>query len=242
MLPRVLAPLVVKIPYASWVPLLPSSGIPIFIAAWLAAALLFALGWKTRVAGSVLTFVTGYTLFLDQQNYSNHLYLLFLVVLMLTIADSGAAWSLDARQTAKGDIAAWPVLLLKIEVTIVYFFSALAKLTAPYLRGEVLGGSLKQDGWLAIPQSWRIPAALSLLAVASVAVELFIAFGLWSRRLRLPAILSGIGFHLLAIAILDSSRLSLLIFALEIFAGYLLFVDVQRDNNRKQREPVLSSW
>ncbi|HEU4887218.1 MAG TPA: HTTM domain-containing protein, partial [Thermoanaerobaculia bacterium] len=213
MLPRLLTPLVVKLPFFPWLPVLPSSALPLFLAVWLVAALVFALGWKTRIAGAVLTLVTGYTLVLDQQTYSNHLYLLFLVLLLLTMADSGAAWA---------------ILLLKIQVTIVYFFSAAAKITPQYLAGEILTRSLKHEGWLAVPESWRTPAAMSLLAVASIVAELFIAFGLWSPRLRLSAIVAGTGFHLLLIAVLDSSRLSLGIFALSVFAVYLLFADGTR--------------
>jgi hypothetical protein len=228
MLSKLLTPSVVKLPFSPWVPVLPSSALRIFIAVWLVAALVFALGWKTRVAGAVLVLVTGYTLVLDRQTYSNHLYLLVLVILLLTISDSGAVWSLDARrQGMRRDVVAWPILLLKIQVTIVYVFSAVAKITPPYLAGEILTWSLRQQGWLAVPQSWRAPAAMSLLAVTSIVAELFIACGLWSPRLRLSAIIAGMGFHLLSIAVLDSSRLSLAIFALNMFAVYLLFVDAE---------------
>lgn len=216
LLSRLLTPIVVKIPFSLAVPMLPAAALPVFIAVWLVAALAFALGWKTRVAGAVLVFATGYTLVLDQQTYSNHLYLLFLILLLLTISDSGP----------RDEIVAWPLSLLKIQVTLVYVFSALAKITPQYLAGEVLMLSLKQQGWLAVPQSWRGPAAMSILAAASIIIELVVAFGLWSRRLRPFAILAGVGFHILIIAVLDSSRLSLAIFALNMFAVYLLFLDV----------------
>jgi hypothetical protein len=226
MLSRLLRPLVVRLPLAPWFPVLPASALWMFIAVWCAAALAFAVGWKTRVAGAVLVLVTGYTLLLDQQTYSNHLYLLVLVLLLLTISDSGAAWSLDARGRApRREVAGWPVLLLKIQVSLVYLFSALAKITPQYLAGEILTHSLKQEGWSAMPVAWRTPPAVGILAVASIVVELFIAFGLWSRRLRPLAIVTGIGFHLLILAVVDSSRLSLAIFALSMFAVYLLFVD-----------------
>ena len=235
MLHRLLTPVAVKIPFSPLVPVLPSSALPLFLAAWLVAALALALGLKTRVAGAMLTLMTGYTFVLDQQTYSNHLYLLFLLILLLTISDSGAAWSVDARRATRRDVAAWPILLLKIQVTIVYFFSALAKITPPYLSGEILTLSLKKEGWLAVPESWRTPAIVSLLAVTSILVELFIAFGLWAPRLRLSAILAGVGFHALIIAVIDSSRLSLLIFALEIFAVYLLFVEAALWNGMAAR-------
>lgn len=224
-LSRVLQPAVVKIPFVSWLPLLPSGALRIFLIVWIVAALLFALGWKTRLAGTALVLVSGYTLVMDEQTYSNHLYLLCLVVLLLTISGSGAAWSLDARRHAMREVAVWPVLLLKIEATIVYFFSAMAKLTPSYLAGEILTRSLKQDGWLALPAPWRTPGVMSLLAAGSIIAELLIAFGLWSRRSRPFAIAAGTGFHLLIIATLDSSRLSLAIFALAMLAIYPLFID-----------------
>jgi hypothetical protein len=220
---RVLQPMVVRIPFVPSIPLLPLGALRLFLLLWLVAALLFVLGWKTRLAGSVLAVVTGYTLVLDEQTYSNHLYLLFLVLLLLTLSDSGAAWSLDARRHAARDVAAWPALLLKIQLTIVYFFSAMAKLTPAYLAGEILTGSLKQQGWFALPASWRTPSIMSVLAAGSIVTELFVAFGLWSRWTRPFALVVGAAFHLLILMTLDSSRLSLAIFALAMLALYPLF-------------------
>lgn len=215
-LPRILRPLIVKIPFLPWLPLLPSGTLPLFIAAWLLAALLFIIGWQTRIAGTIVTLATGYALFLDEQLYSNHLYLLFVILLLLTIADSGAAWSLDARsRREQRDVAEWPILLLKIQISVVYVFSALAKITPQYLAGESLNASLRH--------AWRFPIPISAIAAASIAIELFIGFGLWSRRVRPFAIIAGIAFHALILALVDSSRLSLGIFALEIFAVYVLF-------------------
>jgi uncharacterized membrane protein YphA (DoxX/SURF4 family) len=236
-LQRLLAPMIVRIPLFAAVPVPPPAALPALIGIWLVSALAFTLGWKTRLAGVALTLATAWALILDQQTYSNHLYLLVLMVFLLTLADSGAAWSLDARRKgARSDVEGWPVVLLQLQITIVYCFSALAKITPPYLAGEVLMRTLKREGWLAMPQSWRSPGVLSALAVSSIVLELFIAFGLWSRRLRFLAIGAGIGFHLLLLAVVDSSRLSLGIFALSMFAGYLLFIDAERWR-RWMREP-----
>ena len=224
MLSRLLMPLIVRMPLIPSVPLLPRGMLMPFIAVWVAAALAFALGWRTRFAGTVLTLVTGYTLIMDEQTYSNHLYLLVVVIFLLTIAGSGAAWSVDARRDGVlHEVAAWPALLLKIQITIVYFFAAVAKITPSYLAGEILDRSLKQEGWLVMPQSWRTPEVLSALAVISIALELFIAFGLWSRRVRWIAIVAGVMFHLFILLAVSSSRLSLGIFALTMFAGYVVF-------------------
>jgi uncharacterized membrane protein YphA (DoxX/SURF4 family) len=225
-LTRLLRPLVVKIPILPAIPLIPSGALSSFIGVWILASLLFAIGWKTRTAGAVLALLTGYTVVADQQTYSNHLYLLAVVILLLTISDCGAAWSLDARRHGrKADVAAWPILLLKFQLTIVYVFSCAAKLTWPYLDGEILAASLKREGWLALPVILRDPSVMNGVAVASIVAELFIAFGLWSRRFRPLALCAGIGFHLLILGVVETSRLSLAIFALAVFSIYALFVD-----------------
>lgn len=223
---RLLQPTTVEIPIVPGVPRIPPGASGAFVAAWLTAAMLFTVGWKTRATGAVLSLLAGYTLVLDQQSYSNHLYLLVLVVLLLTVGDSGADLSLDAwRRGTRGDAPAWPVLLLKVQLSVVYVFSVLAKVNAPYLGGEVLGRSLRHEGWLSVPRSLQTPAALSAFAAASVAAELFLAVGPWSRRLRPLAFACGAAFHLLILTTVASSRLSLTIFALAMAAMYLQFVD-----------------
>jgi Vitamin K-dependent gamma-carboxylase len=237
LLTRLLEASVIKLPYFELIPMLSPRILPIFIGLWLLAAVAFVVGWKTRIAGGALAIVIGYTLLLDQQAYSNHLYLLFLMVLLLTLADSGAALSLDAaRLGTRTTIAGWPVLLLKIQVSTVYIFSAIAKVTPEYLSGEVLTQSLKQYGYFAVPLSWRVPNAMRVLAVTAIALELFIGLALWSKRLRLGALVAGVAFHALIIAAIDSSRLSLGVFALEMFAVYLLFFDAPYGETPTLRE------
>jgi hypothetical protein len=110
-LERVLAPENLRLPYISWVVAPSHNFLPVYIVAWVAAAAAFAVGWHTRIAGFLLCALMGYGLVIDQQTYSNHLYLLSLMVLLLGIADSGRAVSVDARGRGASTIAAWPVTL-----------------------------------------------------------------------------------------------------------------------------------
>jgi hypothetical protein len=225
-LSRVLAPGILPLPFVEWLPRLSLKALPLFMVAWLGAAISFTIGWKTRFAGALLFCLTGYTLLLDQQTYSNHLYLLVLIVLLLTIADSGAVFALEAQGRGRWkSIPAWPLLLLKIQVSVVYGFSALAKITPGYLSGTVLSRNLRQSGFLVVPQSWRVPAAMSFVAVISIVLELFLALGLWVSRLHLIAVLTCVVFHALLIATLNSHRVALGIFAVEMIALYSLFLD-----------------
>ena len=215
---RLLIPTVIKLPYLEWLPLLPSASVKPFILLWVVAAIAFAVGWHARIAGAALVSAIGYSLLMDQQVYSNHLYLLFVIVLLLTIVSNGP-------RAGRESLVGWPIWLLKIQVSIVYIFSAIAKLTPQYLSGEVLTQSLKLEGFFTVPVSWRLPVAMQVSSVIAIAAEIFVGLGLWSRRLRPAAAIVGVFFHLFIIAALDSSRLSLSIFALAMIGAYLLFFD-----------------
>ncbi len=162
---RVLSPQVVDMPYVAWYPSLSVAMLPLFIGLWLCAALAFALGLGTRVCGAILTLSMAYTLFFDQQLYSNHLYLATLVVLLLTIAESGARFSLDARRSGGRDlILEWPILLLKIEISIVYFYAALLKVNPQYLSGVMLSSFWPFNQLAALPGGW---SSVPMLPIAS---------------------------------------------------------------------------
>lgn len=224
-LPLILAAGVPPMPLIAWLPRLSPSDLPLLRLVWLLAVAGFVVGFKTRLAGALVTCASAYVLLLDERTYSNHLYLFVLIMLLLTVADSGAALSVDAlRRGSRDTVAAWPIELLKIQVSLVYGFAALAKLTSPmFLSGDVLSHTLRNQGWLSVPAAWRTPLWMGMLSGTAVVLELFIAVGLWHRRLRWPAALGGMLLHGFILTALNSSRLALGIFAWEILALYPLF-------------------
>jgi len=228
---RVLSPQVVDMPYVAWYPSLPVATLPLFIGLWLCAALAFVLGLGTRLCGAILTLSMVYTLFFDQQLYSNHLYLATLVVLLLTIAESGARFSLDARWSGGHDlILEWPILLLKIQISIVYFYAALLKVNPQYLSGAMLASFWPFNELVALPGGWSSVQILPFLAVISILTELFLSVALWVPRLRWLALAVGIGFHVMIIytggATPGEPDIAFAIFALVTVAPYILFFDL----------------
>jgi hypothetical protein len=225
-LPRVLAPTTLRLPYVPGVPVLGPEAAPVLIAIWVVAALALTLGWQTRLAGSLLALTAGSVIVLDQQTYTNHQYLLALLALLLAIGDSGARWSLDARRDGgRATVAAWPVFLLRCQLTIVYGFTALAKINPLYISGSIIVSVLRLDGWLAVPAAWHRVEVMSTFALLSILTEVVLALAFWSPRLRLPAVVVGVGFHALIVLWMDLP-LALTMFALEMFGLYLAFFDL----------------
>jgi hypothetical protein len=226
LLTRIVAPGVARFPYAAIWWNFPSWTVGPLVGAWLFFAISFAVGWRTRSAGFGLAAVMGSCLLLDQQLYSNHLYLLTLGVFLLTLADCGARRSFDARR-GRGNptVPAWPLFLLKVQLTIVYAFAAAAKLNGEYLSGSVLAATVHRSGVLSLPTAWKAPPLFAALAVGSIASELVLAGALWSVRWCKVGLVGAAGFHGLIFMVMTSDvflGLELAVFAIEMITVYAL--------------------
>lgn len=223
---HVFAPDVLHAPLVAALPRLPVVMVPAFVGAWSILAILLLLGMWSRVASATLCAACGYVLLVDQQLYSNHVYLLANLLLLLTLTDSGACWSMDARRTGtRARVAAWPAWLIKLQVSVVYGSAALAKINSVYLSGVVVGEHFSYAPTWLLPPAMFV-AVLPLLAILSIGMELFLAIALWSARWRCVALLVGSGLHgfiVIGGASTPFAALQLANFALISMAPYLLF-------------------
>lgn len=211
---------ILRVPYLEWIPQ-PSLPLAIgIVTVWLVAAVLFTFGWRVGVTGSGLLAAILVTLVLDQQTYSNHMYLMAWLVALMTLADAGAGINVSR---ADRTIVRWPVLLLMMQASIVYGFSGLTKINDDFVSGRVLAASLR-GGLVEFPEALRTPRFLSVLALIVIAVELAIAVFLWRRRFRPAVFILGLGLHV-SITALMTNTIELLVFSLEMMALYPLFLE-----------------
>jgi predicted DCC family thiol-disulfide oxidoreductase YuxK len=221
---RLTEPGIIAVPYLQWVPRIGLALAWVIIAVWLLSVLAFTLGWRARIAGAALTVTLAVVLLMDQQLYSNHLYLMAVVCGLLTIADSSAAISLDAiRAGERLAIPAWPVWLLRTQVSMVYAFTALAKLNPDFLSGSVVASYLRRTGPLAVPESWRTFEPMFVLSLLAIAAEAFLVVALWRGRWRPAGYVIGLGLHAFITLWLDPP-FQLLAFSLLMLSLYLLFL------------------
>ncbi len=224
---KVLAPDAVRLPMAGWIP---TPSVPIaamLLGVWLLAAVGFLVGWRTTLSGTALTITLAYANVIDQQTYSNHVYLMTLVIGLLTVGRAGICWSLDARAgRMTGGVAEWAGNLLRVQLSIVYFFAAVSKINLIYLAGVTITPNLR-NGWLfPLPESLARVEVGFMLAVFSIATELFLALAFWLPRYRKTAFIVGIGLHLfIVVGYPAGSILPLTIFSLAMFAMYVQFVE-----------------
>ena len=212
-------------PWADWLPILPPEYSYLPFVLWFIGGLGFIVGYRTRFSGAIAIVGNGLYFFADRQNYSNHGYLLLLLIFLLILADSGAALSLDGRKQKPRLVSAWVVDLLKIQLSIVYFFTFIVKLRPDWLSGALM--YLNLNGMLA-PYLSHIPGIYRGLAWLALIAEGFLFWALWSKRWRELAFLVGFMLHLGILFIVKSS-LGLISFGLLSLSLYPLFLDIPTD-------------
>jgi hypothetical protein len=193
----------------------------VVVALWLIAALLFTAGMATRVAGAVLTASIFLVIAIDQQMYSNHLYLLGTMTGLMTIAGPSARFSLDARWgRAAPTVPRWAVTLIKLQLTSVYLFAAITKLNEAFLSGSVIASAFDPAMRMRVERY----VDLELLAWAAIATELALAFAFWSARGREFALPVGIAFHAMNVVMMNrGGMINLSIFALIMVSIMIVF-------------------
>lgn len=203
------------LPAFSWIP------VPSPLAAWLlfaltiVAAAALALGLMARAAAGAVAGVAATVMLLEQQTYSNHLLLLVCLSTLLAFSGAGRAWSMSRSRQAER-VPFWPAFLIMALVTSVYAWTAVGKVNAQYLSGEVMASAVRES--IPFPVG-----AFAALAVASIATEAFLAVALWIRRLRPAAFVVGAGLHASIILVLNDPR-PLVPFAMLMLSGYVLFL------------------
>jgi hypothetical protein len=176
-------------------------------------ATLMAVGLFYRLAAWGFFLGFTYVFLLDESYYLNHNYLICLLSFLLAIVPAQSSWSLDAWRHRKGTgpptsriqpcydgtVPRWSILLLRTQVTLVYFFAGIAKLNDDWLmRDEPLHLWLKARAhWRLVPPLLAMPGGIRLLSYGSTVVDLSVGFLLWGRRTFWPAAVVALVFHLL---------------------------------------------
>ncbi len=203
---------------------------------WVLFSLFFIVGFGTRTSGALLAVSILLVIGVDQQMYSNHLYLSALLVALMSIAGAGSRYSVDAwLGSSDGLTPLWAIMLIKLQLTSVYGFAAITKFNEGFLSGRVLERSLEP----AYRERIERIISLDVLAIMAVVTELFLAAAFWHPRLRYVALPIGIGFHITNVVVMSSSgRFNFSIFALVMLSMMVVFFTSPRSLNTNKASPA----
>ncbi len=187
-----------------------------------AAGILVSLGLFYRLAIVALAVSYTYFFLLEQAVYMNHYYLILLLAWLLSLMPAHRAYSLDRWRgaTVAATVPQWCVLLLRLQLFIVYFYGAIAKVNPDWLRGEPMYSELVRRGEDVPEIAHRFPPALLAYAIAysGLAVDAVIPILLSIRRSRWLGYALAFVFHALNAIFLSIGIFSyLMIGAITIF-------------------------
>jgi hypothetical protein len=207
----------------SWAPVLDAAPEIVVVGGLgIAASIGLIIGYRARLSALLVAGCIAFVHVVDQNFWGHHVYFIGLMVGLLSLTESDAAWSIKAwREGSRAEVTYWPVLLMKIQLSLVYFFTSVAKLNPVFLAGHVLA----RAEWL--PAVLREGQPLAVLAAVTVGAEFFLAFALWVPRLRLVGLAVGLALHGL-IPFLFGFYAGLIVFTVATFSVYVLFAS-ERD-------------
>jgi len=166
------------------------------------SALLFALGLYYRLASITLFLSFTYIELIDKSTYLNHYYFISMICLLMIFLPAHAFFSIDAKinkDLHSGYVPTWTLDGIKIFVSMLYIFAAIAKINSDWLlhaqplkiwliaRNDMpVIGFLFNYKWTPYLFSWF-----------GFLYDLTIPFFLWNKKTRLAAYAAVIIFHLL---------------------------------------------
>lgn len=183
-----------------WIRPLDAIGMYLAFVLMAAAALCIAFGLFYRLAALVFFILFTYIELIDKAYYLNHYYFVSLISFLMILVPAQRYFSLDVlrRPALKTtQVPAWTINIFKLQLTIVYVFAGISKITPEWLLEAMplkiwlpanahlpLIGTLMQQSWVAYLFAWF-----------GMLFDLFIAFFLFNSSTRGFAYALVILFH-----------------------------------------------
>ena len=189
----------------AWVP--SREGYIVLTATRLLLAVLVVVGHRARASLFMSALLGTSVLLFDRLQLHHNRYTLLCIAFLLSFAPCDRAFAItrEASTVASRTGPLWAQRLAQLQLSIVYLASGGSKLVdSDWREGLVIGDRFLRHAGEAIARGvpaslvhvFSDPASTSALAKLAIGTELFLAFGLWSRRTRVVALWWGLMFHL----------------------------------------------
>ncbi len=202
------------------------------------AALCIGLGLFYRMATVVFFFSFTYLELIEKSWYLNHYYFVSIIAFLLCLIPAHKGYSLDSkwiRGLRSNSVASWTTFILKLQISIVYFFAGIAKLKPDWLFEAMplkIWLKAKTDLPL-IGELFQYETTAYLFSYFGVLYDLSIPFLLWNKRTRPYAFIAVVVFHSLT-AILFNIGL----FPWIMIAGSVIFITAEEWKELLKKTPI----
>lgn len=165
------------------------------------ASLFVIIGFKFRIAQTIVALIWTYGFLMDQGHYNNHYYLYSMVSTVMIFTGAHRNFSLDAIiDSGNSPTTVFKVeyLIIQLQVFVLYFYGSVAKMNADWLAGYPMKNWLT-SGIERFP-SWYADFVTSEFGVlfyswGGMLFDLVIGFFLFHKKLRYWALPAIFFFH-----------------------------------------------
>lgn len=183
-----------------WLQPLPGYGMYFYFIIMGLFGIAIMLGYRYRVAIIGYTILWAGVYFMQKTSYNNHYYLLLIISFYMIFLPANQYASLDVKQQRihkQNTMPYWISLLFIVQVTIVYFYAAIAKFYPDWLDGTftklLLSGTTSNEFLLKI---FLNKYFYLFIAYAGILFDLLIVPLLLFKKTRTIALAASLSFHL----------------------------------------------
>lgn len=201
-------------------PLVDETLFKIFLWIMSVACILVVLGIFYRLAIITFTLLLAYIFFLDQTLYNNHIYLIIILGFVMFFLPADSALSFNKKRS-KPFVPHWTYLILKFQLSIVYFYGGLAKLNVFWLSGHLTKEILANKFGELQETSFIYSCLLFVITYGGIFFDLFIGFLLLKKSTRKFAVPLAVSFNIFNAFVFDD----IYIFPFFMISALILFLD-----------------
>lgn len=190
-----------KFRYFEWVPTLDPFAMRWLFIAYGITGLLIAVGLFYRLATLVAALCISYIFLVDVTNYLNHFYLVIVYSFMMLFIPADKGWSLYAffnPMKAQSTVPGWTVWLPRIQLSIVYFYAAIAKMNVDWINGmplyDWIGGKSSES--VGLETYLGLPIVIYFFTYGGLFYDLIVAPLLLIKKTRAIGYCLTLSFHL----------------------------------------------
>ncbi|KYQ90276.1 hypothetical protein DLAC_11749 [Tieghemostelium lacteum] len=150
----------------------------------------------------LIAILKGLLVFSSQSDNYQHHYLLVLV--LFTLAFETKWYSSSDKDSAisipQKNYSSWPLKLLFLELSVLYFWTAIAKMHPSWINGSVLPRMIgPQFQYLAKDLQnligYSVEDIFQILSISTIASELFLLVSIHIESLKIPSLVIGVSMH-----------------------------------------------
>ncbi|HXW53879.1 MAG TPA: HTTM domain-containing protein [Myxococcota bacterium] len=191
-----------KFRYFEWVEALPPDLMQLVFIAYGISGLLIFVGLFYHFAVLLSALCISYIFLVDATNYLNHFYLVIVFSFMMLFIPAHKGWSLYAffhRKKSQSAVPGWSIWLIRIQLALVYFFAAVAKMNVDWINGMPLYDWLgvRADYGTGINAYFGLPIVIYFFTYGGLLYDLLVAPLLLYRKTRVIGYGMSLFFHLM---------------------------------------------